>query len=453
MTATAEHEHVDGAECIHCKLDFPFVLPEELKEKAKDGNLVIFAGAGISTEVPSVFPRTVYDLAVSRLGVEDPGSFPEVMQAFQDRFGRQDLVRMVKKKFDFVDSFPGPRYESRMFHRELATMPYLRDIITTNWDTYFEEECQATPFVTGEDISLYGMPGRRVLKIHGSMNNLASIVATERDYAKRLDELSVNVLGSLLKQLLSTKTVIFIGYSLRDWNFRRLYQALRDDMNDYAPRAYIVSPFELPAKEDDFGLQHIKTSGIHFLRELKREMFGHCFLPDDSYDRLAALHDEVFDADQVAKAVNHKDYPAVIYCWSYHDGMKDACFRIANRRGSGEYSDRHHVQGMARKYQEMAERAYEQERFYDTAYIEGYLNCLMVLMDDEDEFFPLVPRYFVYGSDDDIMTPESFHEALKHSRRRAPKERAKAKAVSAKLPSGMVITHDPYLPDVPSKDW
>ncbi|MFK0009277.1 SIR2 family NAD-dependent protein deacylase [Paenarthrobacter sp. NPDC090520] len=331
-------------------------------------------------------------------------------------------------------------------------MPYLRDVITTNWDTYFEEECQATPFVTGEDISLYRMPGRRVFKIHGSMNNLASIVATETDYAKRLEDLSVNVLGGLLKQLLATKTIVFIGYSLRNWNFRRLYQALLDDMKDYAPRAYMVSPFDLE-KQDDLGLRHIKTSGIHFLRELKSPMSGHCFLPDDGYERLETLQEEVFDADEVTKSVDHKDFPAVMYSWAYHDGMKDACFRVARRRGSGEYSDRHHVHSLAASYDKLGERAYAEERFLDAAYIEGYLNCLLVLLDDENKYLQMIPRYFVYGSDEDVMTPEEFHQALVHSRRRAPRERAKAKKISAELPAGMVFTHELIVPDVQSAEW
>ncbi|MFK0009276.1 hypothetical protein ACIQTZ_19730 [Paenarthrobacter sp. NPDC090520] len=108
MTTSVNAGHAEGTECVHCKLDLPFELPLELKQSAHERDLVIFAGAGISTEVPAVFPQTVYSLAASRLGLKDPGSFPEVMQAFQDRFGRQELVRMVKKKFDHVDSFPGP---------------------------------------------------------------------------------------------------------------------------------------------------------------------------------------------------------------------------------------------------------------------------------------------------------------------------------------------------------
>lgn len=194
--------------CMHCSLDFDFELPEQLVDAAHRRELIIFAGAGISTEVPAVFPETIYESAVDRLGLKEPGSFPEVMQQFEDRFSRTALVQMVKAKFDYIECFPLLRSHARKFHHELATMPYLQDIITTNWDTYFEDECLATPFVIGQDTALYDVDGRKVIKLHGSISNLASMVATEKDYEQRLDDLGKNVMGGLVRTLLSTNGCI-----------------------------------------------------------------------------------------------------------------------------------------------------------------------------------------------------------------------------------------------------
>lgn len=450
-----DHAHNDG--CIHCTLDLDFTMPEGLVDAAHRRQVVIFAGAGISTEVATVFPDTVLDIAASKLDMAEPSSFPETLQAFQERFGRAELVRMVKKKFDYIDNFPGPRHHARRFHRELATMPYLRDIVTTNWDLYFEESCAATPFVTGADIALWEMPGRRVLKVHGSIGNLATIVATEIDYARNLAELGTNVMGGLLRQLLATRTVVFIGYSLRDWNFRRLYSALRADMKDYAPKAYLVSPFAEDEKQDqDFDLTVIRTSGVRFLKDLKEQMLGHCFIDDVVYDNVDALYDALDQADEVAKDVSHKKYPAIVFCWAYHDGMRDACFRITRRRPSGEYSDRHHVLSLVRTYDKLYDQAYAAERFADAAYIDGYSNALMMLLtDDEEDGKELaegVPLYFVYGADSAMRSVEDLKEALEHSRRRAPKVRKAARLIADPLPEGMVVSHAPFLAEVPG-DW
>ena len=53
-------------------------------------------------------------------------------------------------------------------------------------------------------------------KIHGSINNYGSIVATYKDYKTWYDELHKGLIGSKLKLFLSSseKVVVFIGYSL-----------------------------------------------------------------------------------------------------------------------------------------------------------------------------------------------------------------------------------------------
>src|SRR5439155_7591185 len=102
------------------------------------------------------------------------------------------------------------------FHRALSTSWQVKDIVTTNWDDYFEGECAATPFVTAEDFAFWGLPGRRVLKIHGSVSGLGSIVVTREDYERCFQSLSTGLLGSSLRMMLATKTFLFVGYSVAD---------------------------------------------------------------------------------------------------------------------------------------------------------------------------------------------------------------------------------------------
>lgn len=447
-SGVSEHEHEeDDASCINCGLDYDFDLPSTFVDAAHRGNLVVFAGAGVSTEVPAVFPTTFYDEIRARISREESTSFPEVMGAFEAEFGRQELLRSLKHRLNYVDSFPSLRRQARKFHRELATMPYLRDIITTNWDTYFEEECLATPFTSGGDFTFHEMPGRRVYKIHGSISTLSTLVLTEADYSRRLDELRENVLGGALRQILATKTVVFIGYSLRDWNFRRLYDALRADMGTLAPRAYFVSPFA-STDADELGLTWLRTSGAKFLSTLKSALVRDShFLPDDRYERVLDLEDLVLDAKEIVSKYSHKDQPTIAHCWAYQEGMLDACGRIALRRGSGEYSDSSHIVGLAEKYDAMIERSLGRNRYFHAAYLDGYINALVVMLSEEDdEALDHVPLFSVYGSDSAMRTEEDLQKALVQSRKRAPKARAEAKKISSRLPADMVMTHGPFLP-------
>ncbi|WP_223586985.1 SIR2 family protein [Microbacterium sp. OVT16B] len=474
--------HVHDAGCKWCALDLDFDLPQEVVEAYLRGNLAIFAGAGISTEVPTVLSETLFERARLRTG-STAETFPEVMQAFQEKFGRAALVKEIRKRFTYADSFPTARRAARQFHEELATLPAIRDIITTNWDTYFEEACLATPFVIGEDIAYHDEYERRVYKIHGSINNLATLVATSEDYEESLARLGSNALGAHLRQLLATKTVVFVGYSLTDWNFRRVYETLRADLGKFAPRAYVVSPFDAP-EASKLGLTHLRTSGVKFIKEIKRSLQGHCILPDDTYDLVARIEKRAQRADQVAKEIDHREYPSVVYTWFYSDAVLDACFRVLHRRGSGEYSDAHHVQVLARRYAAAADRAFKRGNYGDAAYLEGYFSVMLALLspwmsmnasdDDDDatgslaepgeieeevatdgevfdpyeECFESFPHFYLPGIDLEMDGPEEFRAGLEESRRKAPRQRKLARSMVANLAPGMVFEHTRDLPDL-----
>jgi hypothetical protein len=226
-------------------------------------------------------------------------------------------------------------------------------------------------------------------------------------------------------------------------------------MGSYSPRAYFVSPFGADEEDEkQFGLITLKTSGVKFLRELRKANLGNCFIDDSSYDRVEDYHQEILDADLFAKTVPHKKYPSVLYCWSFHDGARDACSRIKFRRGSGEYSSRQHVINLVNTYESLAERAWDEGRYWDHAYIEGYLTPLFIMLDDrEDEdgelygLFNSAPFYFMYGADDASLmrTQEDFRAAVEASGRRAPKQRKVARERLANLPEGMIMEHSPFL--------
>src|SRR6266511_5535908 len=148
--AKVSHRHDSDKETCHvCRNHLPFEMPERLVEACISGKLVIFAGAGISTENRIGYPSTFYEEVVAELGVDEAdSSFPAVMTAFTDMHGRASLLQKIKHRFDYVRAFPELRMWSTLFHQELGTIYPIRDIITTNWDTLFEETTGAIPIVT-----------------------------------------------------------------------------------------------------------------------------------------------------------------------------------------------------------------------------------------------------------------------------------------------------------------
>ena len=129
------------------------------------------------------------------------------------------LLKRIRERFNYISSFPELERQATAFHQELAQIYPIRTIITTNWDTYFEDYCGAIPITIPEDFAFWDDNSRCVLKIHGSIQNLSSIIATSEDYKKRFSELQNGIVGATLKSILATKTVVFIGFSFGDEDF------------------------------------------------------------------------------------------------------------------------------------------------------------------------------------------------------------------------------------------
>jgi hypothetical protein len=437
------HEH-DGPRCDNCGLNFEFEIPPDVVSAAMRGDLVIFAGAGTSTEVPNVFPSTLYAQIKAELpeGHSDE-SFPGVMQAFENLRGRNELVQRIWHRFNYVDSFPGPSRYARKFARELSTMPYIQNILTTNWDTYFEEECAAVPIVVGDDYAFHGLSGRKVYKIHGSMSVVSSIVATQKDYDSCLQALAGNALGGTLRHLLSTKVTVFVGYSLTDDDFVQLFDVLLKDLGKARPKLYAVSPFPTAAAAG-LGITEIATDGTYFLRELKAKCVEQGeYLPDEIYERGASIEYDAFEARSQVNEVSLGEYPALIYAYSYLDGVTDGCYRMMKKRSTGEYSDKHLLTHKLHSYDYLLKLALEEERFWDAAYIEGYLNLLLstVLEGNAWEAFP---PYFCFTSAG-IYDLDTLLVRCRTLKRRNPKAWRAAGQTLAEIGPDMVPVHTPFV--------
>ena len=99
------------------------------------------------------------------------------------------------------------------FHRAIAPLYAIMDPVTTN-GTSLRRECDFDAFVNDGDMALWEASDRRIMKIHGSIRNPGSIVATEQDYNKAFRRLNSGPMGAQLKTLLTNKTFIYTGDSL-----------------------------------------------------------------------------------------------------------------------------------------------------------------------------------------------------------------------------------------------
>jgi hypothetical protein len=324
--------------------------------------------------------------------------FPSLMSLYckSVKNGRQQLLQKIRKQFDYIEQFEELYGQATKFHEELSSIYFIKTIFTTNWDDYFERICAAIPIVTSKDFAFHGLPGRKVYKLHGSIGNYGSIIASDEDYERCYKDLSEDLMGAQLKLMLSTKTLLFIGYSLRDFDFLRIHGYLRKLLGDVFPHAYLVSPEAIPVEDEK--ITQIQTSGDYFLKGLREHLEGTEYLfPKDKIEFICFLKNmlTVIHGKLTAHKVKSETLN-LVYCAQYQDGFIHALqYLIFNSRcGKSLYPP--HIVGTIETYDKILRKQnLKAKRFGDVAYIDGYVIGMQMMFVEEK--FDEIPFWYIFG--------------------------------------------------------
>lgn len=395
-------------------------MPAAVVDAAVAGNLVLFAGAGVSSESPTVYPWSLYEDVRRELHVRKKSySFPELMEMYCSKpDGRKRLLIKIKQRLDYVNSFPMLRNVASMFHREVSKNYLLKDIIMTNWDMLFEEECGSIPIVTPDDFAFWGLPGRKVYKIHGSVGNVGTIVASVKDYDECYKRMRTGIVGSNLKMLLATKTVVFVGYSFRDYDFNRIYDYLKRELRELLPHAYFVSlGGARGARERCNRMTCIDTDGAYFVHVLNRQLYERGDLIDNAQRELEIhrLLRKLHVSHDAIRKLNIRKHPMLFYTYMYQDGLMDAFVRFNIMKRTGEYSNPGQVGYLVGFYKDRIDRSIVRHEYSSAAYHTGYLCGIGYFLADR-KMRRKLSIYYVYGYDGEIADMGDLKKIIKSRR-------------------------------------
>ena len=408
------------SDCVFHKNNIDFDMPRDLLAELFSDKIALFAGSGISTENENVLGNTFYQEISYDLGYDSCDlPFSSLMEEFcKQTNGRIKLLSKIKHRFDNIDSFPELYRNASRFHRELSTLFYINNIITTNWDSYFESECGAIPLVTPEDLVFWNTFDRKVLKIHGSINNLGSIIATTQDYTKCYENMKSGILGSTLKHILATKTIVYVGYSFRDEDFIQIHSFVRNEMKELMKQAYIVTlDKENDYKYKELNLLPIYTDGTYFVEVIKKHALRKKLMVPDSLYALAELLLDIVrqEHQELHERFNCYDNPEMIYSGFYQDGRMHAYERILSLKKTGVYSDHSEFWRTRDIYKELIKERKKLRKYEDIPYLEGYLDAHLRLLFfiEKGEEIEGIPLYYVYGHNDFIYSLEEYVDIIK----------------------------------------
>ena len=402
--------------------NLPFEFPQEVIDACISGNLVVFAGAGISTEQRNVFIDSLYEDLKFDSGIDQKSDidFPELVSTFCNQpNGRKKFLQKLKYRLDYVHQFPELYSKASRFHKEISTIWSINTFITTNWDDYFERQCGAIPLVTDQDVAAFSdIPERKVLKIHGSIYNYGSIIASNEDYQRCYRQLSKNIIGSQLKSILATKVVLFVGYSFRDFDFNKIYQFIRKELKEVTPHSYIVT-LDKSNEFKDINSTVIRTDASYFISRLKEHLVHSNFMMEDELYDIVEIMDDIrrdIHHSYLFKKIDFEKYPDAVFTAMYQDGMEHAFDYILYKRKTGLMSNFSYLENHMKSYRDVLRKQKIQEkRYHDVAYIDGYiwgLTCFIA----KDEFKKKIPMFYIYGHGP-VLEKKKFEEMLESTKK------------------------------------
>ncbi|HEU0012636.1 MAG TPA: SIR2 family protein [Longimicrobium sp.] len=186
---------------------------------------------------------------------ESPNDLQRVSAYYELGRNRKTLVNTV------VDAVQLGKTPSPVL-RALAHLPFPL-VVTTNYDQLFEtalREVPKKPFVSVYNPNQDAVteepeePSARcpfVIKLHGDVQVPSSMVITDEDYIRFVmrmgDKDPHNPVPETFRYFFKRWPTLFVGYSLRDYNLRLLFQTLRWKMDKAdIPLTYSVDPYPDP---------------------------------------------------------------------------------------------------------------------------------------------------------------------------------------------------------------
>jgi hypothetical protein len=270
-------------------------------EHIANGDCIFFlgAGAGVGKTPQRTLPTgkaLVRDL-VSDLSITNADylPLPTVSHYYEIINDRPTLDDFLRSKLNSRDIRTPETYEAIVdiieHQRDSNPSPL---VITTNYDLFLERELDSrniryNVFIQdrSERIDELWRPEQdtevTLYKFHGCLDKVESIVITDEDYIEFLCGIfGESKIPYYFKDLVQSKSLIFLGYSLLDWDFRVFFKSVEEQRKSNKKKhfAVLLKPTEL---SDDVWLackefwlkkevRIIEYDALNFLNEIKREL-------------------------------------------------------------------------------------------------------------------------------------------------------------------------------------
>ncbi len=355
------------------------VIPDPLYEDIKAYQVVLFAGAGVTTEGGIYGSPTFYEIIHRKAkysSKKSPPAFPDLMQFYCEKVDGGQRNRLTREILSRIFEFSAPgekNNEATHFPIQVAEFPQFDRIVTTNWDPFFERSLNIlVPMIEDRDLAFWNDQNKQILKIHGCVTRPYTLVATRDDYKSCIQRYPL--IFNKLRDLMVAKTFVFVGYGLKDEDFRLIFEEITFRLGSLRKLAYAYDP---NASDDsiqywkEHGVTIIKEFGIVALEELRNRLEKDGLKTPRKF--ISFLHHQ---ADRILKIHfkgNNLSSTGSFFSAMYQDGLLHALSQIFNSYHLGSRIDFLNEEKTLRVF---LKKLLMHKDVVEFAYITGYLEIV-----------------------------------------------------------------------------
>lgn len=240
-------------------------VPKPLLDDFVLNRVVPFVGAGFSknADIPAELSMPDWDGLGAKVAMEiDDYKYAnnalDTLSYYEMLYSRPKLIELLLRELHIGKVQPGSTYKAFC---ELFT-----DVVcTTNFDCLLEDAYRSlrqpvSVIATEDRLSIATEGETKVLKLHGDVNHPDRMVVTEKDY-----DVFINnnpILATYVSSLFITNTMLLVGYSLDDFDFRGLWQLVNSRLGQMSRPAYCVMVGATDACIARFRRRNIKVINL-----------------------------------------------------------------------------------------------------------------------------------------------------------------------------------------------
>ncbi|MDK2084284.1 SIR2 family protein [Aliarcobacter butzleri] len=226
-----------------------------IKKFYNNEQLSLFVGAGVSIESELPNWNDLINELKKELNTKE-NDFLKIAQLYFLQFGENIYYKKLLEKFDLSNKKPNELIDSIVKMR-------CKNIVTTNWDDLLEKSISNYGMFydvvkNSDDFSNLGINTNLLIKMHGDLLD-RNIVFKEDDYLSYSDNFSLIEL--FVKSIFIRSVVLFVGYSVSDFNVKQLITWVQNRTNQNLPIYFL----EVRKDFDYLEFTYYKSKNIYIL--------------------------------------------------------------------------------------------------------------------------------------------------------------------------------------------